>query len=188
MKLTWTTTLNEIRATGPCGAGGAKLLRGLGKTKEDDEPLELSHILALSDPAYAFWCLRVFGPWYAGAIKELMRRIALDVSESWSMPYVVHKYLQSGDEALREAAQEVAAASRACGADAAYAYASPDYQDGSAYRAAAYATSAAATMVPCACCAANDANDAIVAATVTEKWSLYGKWLLEMVNTSDAGG
>lgn len=40
--MTWTTTLNEIRAAHPCESGWEKLLRGLGKTRADDDNLELS--------------------------------------------------------------------------------------------------------------------------------------------------
>ncbi len=35
------TTLNKIRAHSPCADGWAKLLRHLGKTQADDEPVSL---------------------------------------------------------------------------------------------------------------------------------------------------
>ncbi len=40
-----TTTLNRIRAHGPCAGGWAKLLKHLGKTQADDEPLPFATIL-----------------------------------------------------------------------------------------------------------------------------------------------
>ena len=36
-----TTTLNAIRKASPCEKGWLKLLKHLGKTKADDEPLDL---------------------------------------------------------------------------------------------------------------------------------------------------
>ena len=53
------TTLNAIRAHGPCADGWAKLLRGLGKTQADDEPLDMCRILDINGLDDALWCLRV---------------------------------------------------------------------------------------------------------------------------------
>lgn len=39
------TTLNRIRAHGPCTDSWNKLLRGLGKPRADDEPLKYSKIV-----------------------------------------------------------------------------------------------------------------------------------------------
>lgn len=39
------TTLKRIREYGPCGAGWERLLKHLGKTKADDEPLSLLTVL-----------------------------------------------------------------------------------------------------------------------------------------------
>ena len=52
------TTLNKIRAHSPCADGWAKLLRNLGKTKADDEPLAITTILESNGLDDALWCLR----------------------------------------------------------------------------------------------------------------------------------
>lgn len=52
------TTLHRIRAHRPCSDGWAKLLRGLGKTAPDDEPLGFDTILRINGADDAFWCLR----------------------------------------------------------------------------------------------------------------------------------
>jgi len=49
------TTLNEIRKANPCESGWEKLLKGLGKTKADDEPLSLQRILEINDIDDACW-------------------------------------------------------------------------------------------------------------------------------------
>lgn len=43
-----TTTLNRIRAHGPCLSGWEKLLAHLGKTKADDKPLPYAIMLGLA--------------------------------------------------------------------------------------------------------------------------------------------
>jgi hypothetical protein len=53
-----TTTLNRIRAHGPCQDGWAKLLRHLGKTGPDDEPLPFSVIVESNGLDDALYCLR----------------------------------------------------------------------------------------------------------------------------------
>jgi hypothetical protein len=52
------TTLNEIRKHKPCPAGWAKLLKHLGKTGADDEPLEILTVLDSNGLDDALWCLR----------------------------------------------------------------------------------------------------------------------------------
>lgn len=52
------TTLIEIRAYHPCVEGWETLLRFLGKTKPDDEPLSLKTILKSNGLDDAVWCLR----------------------------------------------------------------------------------------------------------------------------------
>jgi hypothetical protein len=52
------TTLNKIRAHSPCPNGWQKLLKDLGKTKADDEPLLLTTILESNGLDDALWCLR----------------------------------------------------------------------------------------------------------------------------------
>ena len=43
------TTLNKIRAHGPCSSGWVKLLRHLGKTQADDERLAAVDAVRASD-------------------------------------------------------------------------------------------------------------------------------------------
>jgi hypothetical protein len=69
------TTLNAIRAASPCHDGWAKLLKHLGKTYADDEPLPLLTVLDSNGLDDALWVLdntkcdprlaRHFGAWCA---------------------------------------------------------------------------------------------------------------------------
>ena len=52
-----TTSLNRIRAANPCKEGWWKLLTHLGKTKADDEPLELLSVLDSNGLDDALWVL-----------------------------------------------------------------------------------------------------------------------------------
>ena len=49
------TTLNKIKTHGPCLDGWRKLLRGLGKTEADTEPLAITTILDINGLADALW-------------------------------------------------------------------------------------------------------------------------------------
>ena len=53
-----TTTLNIIRSHSPCTEGWVKLLKHLGKTQGDDEPLSLLTVLTSIGVEDAIWCLR----------------------------------------------------------------------------------------------------------------------------------
>ena len=53
-----TTTLNKIREHRPCQDGWPKLLKNLGKTVADDEPVALTTILDSNGLDDALWCLR----------------------------------------------------------------------------------------------------------------------------------
>jgi hypothetical protein len=89
------TTLNLIRSHGPCVDGWAKLLRHLGKTEADDEPLSLRTILDSNGLEDALWCLRavpncdrearLYAVWCARQVQHLMTDprslAALDVAE-----------------------------------------------------------------------------------------------------------
>ena len=89
------TTLNQIRSHHPCRDGWNKLLRGLGKTAADNEPLSISTILDINGLDDALWCLRavaghdreirLYAVWCARRVQHLMsdpRSIAvLDVAE-----------------------------------------------------------------------------------------------------------
>lgn len=72
-----TTTLNRIREHSPCIAGWQKLLKHLGKTQADDEPLPFSVILDSNGLDDALWCCRV-EPQHA----SVWRHFAVDCAES----------------------------------------------------------------------------------------------------------
>lgn len=88
-----TTTLNEIRAEGPCKNGWIKLLKHLGKTEADDEPLELLTILESNGPDDAIWCLRV------PSLERLSRHF-----QAWCAEQVLHIYEREypGDMRVRD--------------------------------------------------------------------------------------
>ena len=52
------TTLNKIRDSRPGAEDWAKLLKKLGKTEPDNEPLPFRVILESNDLDYALWCCR----------------------------------------------------------------------------------------------------------------------------------
>lgn len=54
-----TTTLNRIRKHSPCADGWTKLLKHLGKTRADDEPLPFAVIVESNGMDDALWCCRV---------------------------------------------------------------------------------------------------------------------------------
>ena len=111
------TTLNKIRAHGPCRDGWEKLLRHLGKTEADDEPLSIETILDSNGLADALWCLqavkgrdreiRLYAIWCARRVQNLMsdpRSVAaLDVAER-------HARGSATDEELVAAARAALAA------------------------------------------------------------------------------
>ena len=71
------TTLNKIRARSPCAPRWTKLLKNLGKTKSDNEPLNITTILDSNGLEDAIWCLRAVD----GHQKE-MRLYAVDCARS----------------------------------------------------------------------------------------------------------
>lgn len=121
------TTLNKIRAHSPCPNGWAKLLKNLGKTQADDEPLAIVTILDSNGLDDALWCLRavdgydrelrLFAVRCARAVQHLMtdpRSIAaLDVAEHFANGEATAKELTAAWAAAWDAAW---AAARAAGA------------------------------------------------------------------------
>ena len=150
------TTLNAIREHQPCADGWAKLLRHLGKTKADHEPVLIRTILDSNGLDDALWCLRavtghdreirLYAVWCARRVQHLMidpRSIAaLDVAERYANNLATEHDLEAARDAAwdaaREAAREAAgAAARDAARDAARAAA------GDAAGAAAWARDAA---------------------------------------------
>ena len=148
------TSLNKIRAQGPCGienesppTGFRKLMAHLGKTKPDDEPVSFAEILASNGLADALWCLcsvdepgfcRLLAVKFAREVQHLMRDpispAALDVAERYAR----------GEASAEELAQARATAYADAADAAAYAAAAYAAADASAYAAAAYAATYAA--------------------------------------------
>ena len=81
MKYNSITTLNEIRAHAPCREGWEKLLKNLGKTKADDEPLAVLTIIESNGLDDALWCLR------AKSLDRLSRHF-----QAWCAEQVIHHF------------------------------------------------------------------------------------------------
>ena len=142
-----TTTLNRIRAHGPCREGWEKLLKGLGKTAADDKPLAFSKIAEINGLDYALWCCRaepqewrtwrLFAVWCGRQVQHLMTdprsMAALDVAEHHANGNATDEELDAAWDAARAAARDAAwAAARAAAWNAARA------ADRAAARAAAW--------------------------------------------------
>ena len=116
------TTLNKIRAHGPCTSGWSKLLKNLGKTGADDEPLAIATILESNGLDDAIWCLRAvdghddakrfFAVDCARMVQHLMtdqRSLdALDVAERHASGLATSNDLERAWAAARAAARAVA--------------------------------------------------------------------------------
>ena len=111
------TTLNAIREHQPCADGWAKLLRHLGKTKADHEPVLIRTILDSNGLDDALWCLRavtghdreirLYAVWCARRVQHLMidpRSIAaLDVAERYANNLATRHDLDAAGDAARDA-------------------------------------------------------------------------------------
>jgi len=105
-----TTTLNKILARDPCGqevtqplTGWLKLLKHLGKTQADDEPLPFSVIVESNGLEDALWCCQS-APEYNEVWRVYARWCALQVINLWDAPEVVLEYLNTGNENIRKSA------------------------------------------------------------------------------------
>jgi hypothetical protein len=148
-----TTTLNHIRAHSPCREGWTTLLRHLGKTEADDEPLPFAVIVEANGLDDALWCCRaepghdrewrLFAVWCARRVQHLMtdpRSIAaLDVAERYANGAATQDELTAAGAAARAAAG--AAAGSAAGSAA---WAAARAAAGSAAGSAAWAAARAA--------------------------------------------
>lgn len=170
------TTLNAIHAHSPCADGWAKLLRHLGKTEADDEPLPLRVILDSNGLDDALWCLRavpncdrearLYAVWCARQVQHLMTDsrslaalsrslAALDVAERHASGEATDAELAAARDAAGDAARAAGDAARAA-EDARYAAAEAAWD-------AAYAAARAAARCS-AWAAAKDAWDAALEA------------------------
>ncbi|HUW45666.1 MAG TPA: hypothetical protein VMW50_07710, partial [Dehalococcoidia bacterium] len=109
------TTLKKIRACSPCESGWTKLLKHLGKTTPDDEPLPFLVILESNGLDDALWCCRaapeydrewrLFAVWCARQVQHLMtdkRSIeALDVAERFANGLATTQELDAARAAAR---------------------------------------------------------------------------------------
>ena len=116
------TTLNKIREHSPCTDGWEKLLKNLGKTKADDEPLALTTILESNGLDDALWCLRavnghkremrLFAVECARSVQHMMTdkrsRDALDVAERFANGLATQVELAAARNAARNAAWNAA--------------------------------------------------------------------------------
>ena len=116
------TTLKKIRSYGPCVNGWENLLTHLGKTKADDEPLDLLTILDSNGLDDTLWCfravegcdkeIRLYSVWCARQVQHLMkdpRSInALDVAERFANGTVSNEELVAAWDAARDAARDAA--------------------------------------------------------------------------------
>jgi hypothetical protein len=119
-----TTTLNAIRKEGPCADGWAKLLKYLGKTAADNEPLPFVTILDSNGLDDALWCLRaapehnkiwrLFAVWCARQVQHLLTDprslAALDVAERYAHGLATDEELAAAEHAALNAARDDAGA------------------------------------------------------------------------------
>ena len=130
-------------------------------------------------------------------LRKFARRCALDVSSLWDMPQVVGRYLETGDENIRDAARDAAdAAAWAAARDAAWAAAGAAAR--AAARDAAWAAAWAAAWDAAWAAAWAAAWDAVGAAAWAAAWGaaraaaraaawaakikIYNGWIEEMIN------
>jgi len=116
--MTITTTLNRIRAQGPCSDGWNKLLAGLGKKKADDDVLSYARIVEINGIDDALWACRaepqhakewrLFAIWCARQVEHLMddpRSVAaINVAERFAYGAATQGELDEARDAARAAA------------------------------------------------------------------------------------
>ena len=115
------TTLNKIRSHAPCKDGWEKLLKNLGKTQADDEPLSMLTILNSNGLDDALWCLRACdgieleARLFAGTCVRRVRHLMTD-------PASINALAVAWDAAIAvEAGAAAWGAARAAAGDAAWA-------------------------------------------------------------------
>jgi len=141
----YSTTLAEIRKHDPCGSGWLKLLKGLGKSGADDEPLTLDRILEINGLDDALWALRS-----VAGIERQARLYACDCAQRVAHLNTDPRVQACIDTARRFANGEAAEQERAAAWDTAWA----------AARAAAWAAARAAAGAAAGAAAWPTARDA----------------------------
>ena len=128
------TTLNKIRVQGPCVDGWERLLRSLGKTKGDDEPLSLLTVLDSNGLDDTLWCFRavdgfdkekrLFAVWCARQVQHLLTDprslVALDVAERFALGAATLAELAAARSAAWSAARGAAESAARAAAQAAW--------------------------------------------------------------------
>lgn len=123
------TTLRRIEACQPCTTGWRKLLRGLGKTTADDEPLPFSAIVEINGLKDALWCCRaapeydrqwrLFAVWCARQVQHQLTDprslAAIDVAERYARGDATKHELDVARAAAYAAGDSVATAYTAYG-------------------------------------------------------------------------
>ena len=112
-----TTTLNKIREHQPCKDRWEVLLKALGKTQADDEPLPFTTILDVLGLDDALWCCksspeydkewRLFAVWCARQVQHLLtdqRALdVLDIAERYANSLATDQEMAAAWEAAGEA-------------------------------------------------------------------------------------
>ena len=128
MKLAYksTTTLAAIRAASPCESGWKKLLAALGKTKADNEPLDLLIVLNSNGLDDALWVMS-----FAMPDARLARHF-----QAWCVEQVLHIFeaVRPDDRRVRDQIEmlrrdDATEAARASARDAAWASARASAKD-----------------------------------------------------------
>ena len=130
------TTLNKIRSYQLCESGWVKLLKHLGKTQADDEPLDFLTILESNGLDDTLWCLkaapkewepniRMYAIWCAKQVEHLMvderSKNALVVAQNHALGLATDNELEAAAWAAAGAARAAAWVARAAAGDAAWA-------------------------------------------------------------------
>ena len=127
------TTLNKIRVHNPCTDGWKKLLKNLGKTMPDDEPLLITTILDSNGLDDALWCLRavdgcqkemrLYAVDYARSVQHLMADArstsAIDVAERYAYGLATDAELAAVMDVAWDVARDAASAAELAAARAA---------------------------------------------------------------------
>ena len=179
-----TTTLNAIRKHSLCANGWTKLLKHLGKTQADDEPLPFVTILDSNGLDDALWCTRaapehakiwrLYAVWCARQVQHLLTApcsvAALDIAERHAHGLATDKELAAAEHAalnVANAAWATASAARDAAWDAAWA-ARAVARSVTANAARSAAANAAANAAEAA--AANAASDATSGKAASKAW------------------